>query len=98
MNQKLKNMINMIKDFILNGLTTVKGLLKLEWINFKNWKGWTSLRMAYFMAVIYMVLDMIFGFYGSNMWCMIYFAVCCFFKVEPIMWMFSKLGFSKTKI
>tara|TARA_R110002051_G_scaffold27287_1_gene65723 strand:- start:559 stop:825 length:267 start_codon:yes stop_codon:yes gene_type:complete len=88
----------MIKDFILNGLTTIKGLLKLEWMNFKNWKGWTSLRMAYFMAVIYMALDMIFGFCGSNMWCMIYFAVCCFFKTEPLMWMFNKLGFTKTKI
>ena len=88
----------MIKDFILNGLTTTKGLLKLEWINFKNWKGWTSLRMTYFMMTMYMMFAMIFGFYGSNMWCMIYFAVCCFFKVEPIMWMFSKLGFSKTKI
>ena len=91
-------MINMIKDFILNGLMTVKGLLKLEWMNFKNWKGWTSLRMTYFMMTMYMMFDMIFGFYGSNMWCMIYFAVCCFFKVEPLMWMFSKLGFSKTKI
>ena len=31
----------MIKNFILNGVSTIKGLLKLEWINFKNWKGWT---------------------------------------------------------
>ena len=88
----------MIKDFILNGLTTVKGLLKLEWMNFKNWKGWTSLRMAYFVVVIYTIFDMIFGFFKGEIWCIAYFAICCFFKTEPIMWMLNKLGFTKTKI
>ena len=36
-------MINTIKDFILNGMMTLKSLLTLEWMNFKNWKEWTSL-------------------------------------------------------
>ena len=91
-------MINTIKNFILNGVNTVKGLLKLEWINFKNWKGWTSLRMVYFLLIIYMVCGMIFGFFGGNLWCILYFAICCFFKVEPVMWLLNKLGFSKTEI
>ena len=91
-------MINTIKDFILNGLMTAKALLTLEWLNFKNWKNWTSLRMLYFMITIYMLSGMIFGFFNGNIWCMIYFTVCCFFKAEPIMWAVNKLGFSKTKI
>jgi hypothetical protein len=91
-------MIDMIKNFIMNGWTTLMGLLKLEWLNFKNWKGWTSLRMLYFVIAVYMFSDMMFGLCGGSMWCMVYFAVCCFFKVEPIMWMLGKLGFGKTEI
>ena len=91
-------MINMIKNFIMNGLATLKSLLKLEWLNFKNWKNWTSLRMLYFMITIYMASGMMFGFFDGEMWCMMYFAVCCFFKVEPMMWILDKLGFGKTEI
>ena len=92
-------MLDMIKNFIMNGWTTLKGLLKLEWLNFKNWKKWTSLRMLYFMITMYMVMDMIFGLYGGSMMCMMmYFAICCFFKVEPMMWILGKLGFGKTEI
>ena len=40
-------MIDTIKNFILEGWSTLKGILKLEWINFKNWKGWTALRALY---------------------------------------------------
>ena len=91
-------MIDTIKDFILNGMMTLKSLLTFEWINFKNWKAWTSLRMLYFMITIYMILGMIFGFFGGEIWCAMYFAICCFFKTEPMMWLLNKLGFSKTKI
>ena len=35
-------MINTIKEFIFNGLVTLKSLITFEWINFKNWKEWTS--------------------------------------------------------
>ena len=31
-------MINTIKEFIFNGLVTLKSLITFEWINFKNWK------------------------------------------------------------
>ena len=91
-------MINTIKDFISNGIMTLKSLLTFEWINFKNWKAWTSLRMLYFMITVYMILGMIFGFFGGEIWCAMYFAICCFFKTEPMMWLLSKMGFSKTKI
>ena len=91
-------MINTIKEFIFNGMVTLKSLLTLEWINFKNWKEWTSLRMMYFVITMYMMLGMFFGFFGGEIWCMMYFAICCFFKVEPMMWLLSKMGFSKTKI
>ena len=91
-------MINTIKEFIFNGMVTLKSLLTLEWINFKNWKEWTSLRMMYFVITMYMMLGMFFGFFGGEIWCMAYFAICCFFKVEPMMWFLGKMGFSKTKI
>ena len=91
-------MINMIKDFVLNGMMTLKSLLKLEWMNFRNWKAWTSLRMLYFMITMYMMFGMIFGFFVGEIWCMMYFMICCFFKVEPIMWLLSLIGFTKTKI
>ena len=91
-------MINTIKEFIFNGLVTLKSLITFEWINFKNWKEWTSLRMMYFMISMYMMLGMFFGFIGGEIWCAMYFAICCFFKVEPMMWLLCKMGFSKTKI
>ena len=91
-------MINTIKEFIFNGMVTLKSLLTLEWMNFKNSKEWTSLRMMYFVITMYMMLGMFFGFFGGEIWCMMYFAICCFFKVEPMMWLLSKMGFSKTKI
>ena len=62
-------MINTIKEFIFNGLVTLKSLITFEWINFKNWKEWTSLRMLYFMITMYMVMGMIFGFFGGEIWC-----------------------------
>tara|TARA_R110000824_G_scaffold239639_1_gene428305 strand:- start:2075 stop:2356 length:282 start_codon:yes stop_codon:yes gene_type:complete len=93
-------MIDIIKKFIVNGWGTLKGLLKLEWLNFKNWKKWTALRALYFLCVVDIVLGTIFGFYNEPlMWYwVIYFAVCCFFKVEPVLWLLDKLGFSKTEI
>ena len=91
-------MIDTIKDFISNGIMTLKSLLTLEWMNFKNWKEWTSLRMMYFIITMYMMLGMFFGFFGGEIWCVMYFAICCFFKTEPVMWLLSKMGFSKTKI
>jgi len=91
-------MLDTIKNAIINGWGTLKSLLTLEWLNFKNWKNWTSLRALYFLITVYMILGMTFGFFGGEIWCGLYFAVCCFFKVEPILWILDKLGFGKTNI
>ena len=84
-------MLDTIKNFITNGWSTLKGLLKLEWINFKNWKGWTSLRALYILCAILSIVYTC--WYGVA-----YFIICAFFKVEPILWCLNKLGFSKTEI
>jgi len=84
-------MLETIGNVVTNGISTLKGLLKLEWVNFKNWKGWTSLRALYLVFAILSVLYTC--WYGS-----IYFTVCAFFRVEPILWCLNKLGFSKTEI
>ena len=93
-------MIDTIKNFISNGWTTLKGLLKGEWLNFKNWKGWTALRALYLLFALDIVLGSIFGFYcDPSLWYwVIYFVVCAFFKVEPILWALNKVGLSKTEI
>ena len=36
-----------IKEFFVEGWSTLKGILKLEWLNFKNWRAWTALRALY---------------------------------------------------
>ena len=93
-------MLDTIKNFITNGWSTLKGLLKLEWLNFKNWKGWTALRALYLLCVVDITLGTIFGFYNEPLlwWWVVYFSVCAFFRVEPVLWVLNKLGFSKTKI
>ena len=84
-------MIDTIKNFILEGWTTLKGILKLEWLNFKNWRGWTALRALYLIfAILCLVYTCWYGF--------IYFLVCAFFRVEPLLWGLNKLGLSKTEI
>ena len=84
-------MLDTIKNLFTNGISTLKGLLKLEWINFKNWKGWTSLRTLY---LVFAILSLVYAcLYSAT-----YFTVCAFFRVEPVLWCLNKLGFSKTEI
>tara|TARA_R100001463_G_scaffold61900_3_gene114776 strand:- start:2910 stop:3161 length:252 start_codon:yes stop_codon:yes gene_type:complete len=83
--------MNKVKELVSNGWTTLKGLLKLEWINFKNWRGWTSLRALYVLcAILSIVYTCWYGF--------TYFFICAFFKTEPVLWLLNKLGFSETEI
>ena len=84
-------MIETIKTFFLEGWTTLKGTLKLEWLNFKNWKAWTSLRALY---LLFAVLCLVYTCWHG----LIYYLVCAFFRVEPILWGLNKLGLSKTEI
>tara|TARA_R100000084_G_C4559318_1_gene103804 strand:+ start:185 stop:436 length:252 start_codon:yes stop_codon:yes gene_type:complete len=80
-----------IKEFFTEGWSTLKGILKLEWANFKNWKAWTSLRALY---IVFAVLSLVYTcWYG-----VVYFLACAFFKTEPLLKLLNKLGFSKTKI
>ena len=80
-----------IKEFFVEGWSTLKGILKLEWLNFKNWRAWTALRALYLVfAVLCLVYTCWYGF--------IYFAACAFFKTEPLLNVLNKLGFDKTKI
>ena len=84
-------MIETIKTFFLEGWTTLKGTLKLEWLNIKNSKACTSLRALYlFFAILCLVYTCWHG--------LIFFLVCAFFRVEPLLWGLNKLGLSKTKI
>ena len=93
-------MLEKIQDLMFNGWMTRSGLLKLEWLNFKNWKGWTALRALYLLCVVDITLGTIFGFYNEPLlwWWVVYFSVCAFFRVEPVLWCLHKLGFSKTEI
>ena len=53
-----------IKEFFTEGWSTLKGILKLEWANFKNWKAWTSLRAVY---IVYAVLSVVYScWYGVS--------------------------------
>ena len=45
-------MIKTIKQFFIDGWITLKGILTLEWLNFKNWKSWTGLRALYLVFAI----------------------------------------------
>ena len=84
-------MLDTIKNLVSEGWKTVKGTLKLEWLNFKNWKGWTALRALY---LLFAVTSLVYTcWYG-----VIYFLVCAFFRVEPLLWGLNKLGLSKTEI
>ena len=83
--------MNKIKELISNVWTTLKGLLKLEWINFKNWRAWTALRALYLIcAVLSIVYTCWYGF--------AYFFIFAFFKTEPVLWLLNKLGFSEIEI
>ena len=59
---KTKNMLELIKQFFLNGWTTFKGIILLEWLNFKNWKAWTGLRALYLVFALLLILGVVFNF------------------------------------
>ena len=55
-------MLDLIKQFFVNGWTTLKGVLLLEWLNFKNWKAWTGLRALYLVFALLLGLGVVFNF------------------------------------
>ena len=91
-------MLDSIKQFFNDGITTLKGILTLKWLNFKNWKSWTGLRALYllFAVVLGVSLTTHFNFFH---WALpTYFVACAFFKTEPLLKVLNRLGFSPTEL
>jgi len=91
-------MIDLIKQFFTDGWDTLKGILTLKWLNFKNWKAWTGLRALYLVFALLIIVGLIFKFKFLHWVLTVYFLSCAFFKTEPILKLLNKVGFSPTKL
>lgn len=91
-------MINKIKEIILNGWASIKAVLLLEWLNFKNWKNFTSIRAAYLIFAIIYIVSHVTKWKLILIVAPIYLISCAFFKWEPILSILHKVGFKKTNI
>jgi len=91
-------MIDLIKQFFTNGWITLKGILLLEWLNFKNWKAWTGLRALYLLFALLLIVGTTFDFKLFHIILPTYFVVCAFFKTEPLLKVLNKLGFTPTEL
>ena len=45
-------MVDLIKQFFVNGWNTLVAILTFKWLNFKNWKDWTGLRALYLLFAV----------------------------------------------
>jgi hypothetical protein len=91
-------MLDLIKQFFVNGWTTLKGILFLEWLNFKNWKAWTGLRALYLLFALLLTLGVVFNHNFFNWALPAYFVVCAFFKTEPLLKVLNRFGFTPTEL
>jgi len=91
-------MLELIKQFFVNGWTTLKGILLLEWLNFKNWKAWTGLRALYLLFAILLVVGVTFNFKFFHLVLPTYFVSCAFFKTEPLLKLLNRVGFTPTEL
>jgi len=94
----MDNLINLIKEFFVSGWTTLKGILTLKWLNFKNWKSWTGLRALYLLFALLLGLGLVFNFNFFNWALPTYFIVCAFFKTEPLLKLLNRFGFTPTEL
>ena len=94
----MDNLINLIKEFFVSGWTTLKGILTLKWLNFKNWKSWTGLRALYLLFALLLGLGFVFNFNFFNWALPTYFVVCAFFKTEPLLKLLNRFGFTPTEL
>ena len=94
----MDNLINLIKEFFVSGWTTLKGILTLKWLNFKNWKSWTGLRALYLLFALLLGLGLVFNFNLFNWALPTYFVVCAFFKTEPLLKLLNRFGFTPTEL
>jgi len=88
----------MIKQFFMNGLDTLKGILALKWLNFKNWKSWTGLRALYLLFALGLSVSLITNINFFHWALPLYFLACAFFKTEPLLKVLNRLGFTPTEL
>ena len=91
-------MLDSIKQFFTDGLTTLKGILTLKWLNFKNWKAWTGLRALYLLFAVVLGVSLTTNFNFFHWALPTYFVACAFFKTEPILKVLNRLGFTPTEL
>ena len=91
-------MLDLIKQFFVNGWTTLKGVLLLEWLNFKNWMAWTGLRALYLVFALLLGLGVVFNFNFFHWALPTYFVACAFFKTEPLLKVLNRFGFTPTEL
>jgi len=91
-------MVDLIKQFFVNGWNTLVAILTFKWLNFKNWKSWTGLRALYLVFAILLTISLVSEFNFFHWALPTYFVVCAFFRTEPLLKVLNKLGFSPTKL
>jgi len=91
-------MLDSIKQFFTDGLTTLKGILTLKWLNFKNWKAWTGLRALYLLFAVVLGVSLTTNFNFFHWALPAYFVACAFFKTEPLLKVLNRLGFTPTEL
>ena len=91
-------MLDSIKQFFIDGITTLKGILTLKWLNFKNWKAWTGLRALYLLFAVVLGVSLTTNFNFFHWALPTYFVACAFFKTEPLLKILNRLGFSPTEL
>jgi len=91
-------MLDSIKHFFVSGFETLKGLLTLKWLDFKAWKGWTSLRALYLVFAVLFTCGLVFDINFFHWALPTYFVVCAFFETEPLLKVLNKLGLTEVKI
>ena len=91
-------MLDSIKQFFTDGLTTLKGILTLKWLNFKNWKAWTGLSALYLLFAVVLGVSLTTNFNFFHWALPTYFVACAFFKTEPLLKVLNRLGFTPTEL
>ena len=91
-------MLDSIKQFFIDGLTTLKGILTLKWSNFKNWKSWTGLRALYLLFAVVLGISLTTNFNFFHWALPTYFVACAFFKTEPLLKLLNRIGFTPTEL
>ena len=91
-------MLDSIKQFFNDGITTLKGILTLKWLNFKNWKSWTGLRALYLLFAVVLGISLTTNFNFFHWALPTYFVACAFFKTEPLLKLLNRIGFTPTEL